>query len=633
MTPVRAELADLVAYALFDVDPRVRDANRPLHFFMVSIALYEVQGSLTSDELHAAVCEQLVLDNGISIADVNAAVRVGLDTGLIVQTVEGGFCLGAVRRVQLDEARQRIEQQRASFYSHILDAVIESGASGVQEDLLQQELEQGLQSLLGEQSTAVAAAYGPDGIGLDSALASLNVRDRLREVASALAPGGAQPNKLQREVLHAGLEHGLRTLPPDARAYLASLYHRTVASALLSQDPGIRRVKHQLASQRVAYLDANVLMAWMFPADPLHDLATQAIELTGAVGAELRVTSYALEELGAQIKEADRFMRRYRGEGRLLNYADDVVVRSFRIAQRDHPGLTWAAFIGMYEPPTAWIEHHGLVVEAGVDLNADARLGAIEAAVRRRRPNAASVVVNTDACNVLHVLRARAGLPADAMGSRAWLLTNDGSLAVAERDLAAAGDLPGPVSRMAQAWCDLLGPCVPPDAERLAGYVTRLVQSQFGLLAVDPTFVDKAFLAALARSRFKIADVLTDERLAGQVLARLQADDDLNALLGEVDVDTDEWNDRLAAAVQRTLETMQVSSVDEAELLAARAAQAKAQAAAEEERKSRLETVRQNAELKKVAEDAAERASQAEAKLARHAQQGFFARLFGRKPS
>lgn len=151
------------------------------------------------------------------------------------------------------------------------------------------------------------------------------------------------------------------------------------------------------------------------------------------------------------------------------------------------------------------------------------------------------MTVRTDALNLVHVLRRRSDAQPDSMGNRAWLLTNDGSLEGCERGLAHDGDLEGPVSRTVQVWSDLLGPCVPPDSHELVDYVTRLVQSEFGLLAEDPTFIDKSFLTILGNSRFKIADVLEDGRIAGQILARLQVDDAAHARRGR------SWPDRRGA--------------------------------------------------------------------------------------
>jgi len=352
---VRLGARDLIAYAVFDANPDVGRTGTPLHFFMVSIALFDAPDGLGSDELHQSVCNQMLLDHTLSATDVDAAVRAGVAAGLVMCDKHHKFRLSAVRRAQLDSAKSRLREQREVFHAHMIKVARDHGVAGIDEGVFRDKVEEGVQTVLGEQSAVIAAAYGPTGGGLDSALANLNARSRLREIASALAPGGAGLNKLQRELISAALESGLGDLPELGRAYLVSLYHRTVAAALLEQDPRIRRVKHQLASQRIAYLDANVLMAWMFEADPMHGRTVEAIELTRAVGAALRVTTFALDELSAQLREASRFMNRYRGEPRLLSYADDVVVRSFRVAQSAYPGLTWSGFIGAFEPPDAWL--------------------------------------------------------------------------------------------------------------------------------------------------------------------------------------------------------------------------------------------------------------------------------------
>jgi len=369
----------------------------------------------------------------------------------------------------------------------------------------------------------------------------------------------------------------------------------------------------------------------MFSEDRRHSVAADALELTRAVGAELRMTPYAVAELEAQIREANRFINRYKGEPRLLDYADDVIVRSFRAAQHETPGLSWSGYIAQFDPPLAWLEAHGVAIDPDMtaDLEGDHRLELFEAAVRARRPTAASVTVRTDALNLLHVLRNRSGAQADAMGSRVWLITTDGSLEDVERDLAVKELVDGPVSRLVGVWARLLGPCLPPETAGLAEYLTRLIRTEFGLLAEDPTFIDTDFLSVLGDSRFQVADVLTDEKIARQVLARLQTDDELRQLLKTAEPDTDEWNGQLAEAVRRSLEELDVSTVDPAELDAARTAQARAEHAAEVERKSRLDLLRQNAELKRDLQLSAERAEAAESALDGESRKTWLQKLLG----
>ncbi len=588
-------LADLVAYALFDIDPNVRDGARvPLHVFLVSVALLETGEPLNDGQLRSAVCSLLPVEQTIGEADIQEAIS-------------------EVRRTQLIQAQVRLTDQRDAFYEHMHAAVNAAGATDIDEATLRELLEASLQTLFHEQSVALAAAYGADGAGLDAAIAGLNTQDRLREVAAKLAPRAAGASKLLQEAVAGGLEQGLRTLPEPAQAYLAALYHRIVAAAILKQDPTVRRVKHQLAARRVAYLDANVVLSWMFPADGSHVLAQQVFELSRAVGAELRVTDSTLREIAAKIQAARRDYPKFRGEEHLLEQMEDLVLRDYWRAKQRQPTLAWGAFIGAYNPPNQWLAQAGVLFDEQLDLDPviAGKLPDVEAVLRHVKPDSPTRQIETDARNLLHIEQRRAQLDRDEMGSRVWLVTNDTRLVSADRTLSRAGRTDAPITRHAQLWCDLLAPCVPPDAERASHYVTHLVQSHFGLLAEDPLFVKKQFLEVLGDSRLPLSLLLKDDRLATQILTQLGEDDELQEYMEQRETHKEEWNDHLADAVQRTLNEIQASRTSLKDVEAARRAQVIAEQRAERERRQRDEMARELAairqKLKSLEEERAHR--------------------------
>ena len=468
-------------------------------------------------------------------------------------------------------------------------------------------LEERVQQLLHAQCSTIAAAWVSGGAGFDAVVQELNAREHLREVANALAPGGAGPNKLRRTTIALALEEGIRSLPADAAAYLAAVYQRTVAFALLQQDPTVRRVKSELAARRVAYLDANVLISAMFEADHEHDLAIQVLEITRSLGAELRVTKFTLAELAARIGDATRWAMKYRGRDDLRGIVDDVVIRSYHRATRSAPGLKWGAFVSNFDPASSWLAEHSIIVDTATcqDTENDGRLDDVRSTIGRNRRGASSVVVETDARNLLHVVRRRTELPADEMGNVVWFVTLDRSLSRAERALAEQGVFPAGVSRLAQVWVDLLSPCLPPDAEKLAGYVAHLVQSQFSLLAEDPMFVKKDFLLTLTESRFDVGSVLgaSPER-ARHILAQLQRFEELETLLGDPKPADEAWARRLEAVVKRALADVERSDEQRAELEQLEAARIEAEQRAEEERRGRVQSVRELAEARAAAEAA-----------------------------
>jgi hypothetical protein len=627
-------IPDLVAFALWDLDPRVVNAQRPLHSFLVSLALLEAEKPLADEELYAAVGELLPIEATISTDDLAAAITLNLELHLLERDSDGRLDLSDLRRAQLRDAAERLELERRAFHHHMIEAVEAKGPelSSEERTRLYELLEERVQELLQAQSSTVAAAWTSGGQGFDAGFQDLNAREHLTEVANAMAPGGAASNKLRRVTIALGLEDGLRTLPPAAGAYLAALYQRTVAFALLQQDPTVRRVKAQLAGQRVAYLDANVVMAAMFVADTEHDLAVQALDITRSLGAELRVTEFTLQELAARIEAASRFMSRYRGNPELRAAVDDVIVRSYHRATRDAPGLQWGAYIGGFHPPGPWLDEQGIIIERaenGHGAENDPRLDDVRAAVGRMRRYASAVVIQTDALNLLHITQRRRVVTADEMGNRVWLVTLDRSLARAERALVEDAILPAGASRLVRTWVDLLSPCLPPDEARLSGYVTHLVQSQMSLLAEDPMFVNKEFLLTLTESRFDISDVLGASPERGrQILTRLQEDAELQALLGNAQPEDDVWNQQLEAAVRRALEEIERSPEYLVEIEEERRARWVAERRAHEELRVRRQVARELASVRGEADEARRQRDELAAELEAERKKPWWRQLF-----
>jgi hypothetical protein len=636
-------IPDLVAYALFDLDPRVDAAQRPLHSFLVSLVLLDATNGLDDGQVYGAIVTLLPLDPpSVSETDVTTAIALHLKHDLAHRDETGRLHLSEVRRAQLKAARARLAAKKQAFHSHMLAAILARvpDLSAEEQERLIDMLESHLVKLLQIQSSTVAVAWSSGGQGFDAGLPEVNAREHLTEIANAMVPGGAGPNKLRRVSLALGLEKGLMELPSEAAAYLAALYQRTVAMALLQQDPTVRRVKGQLAARRIVYLDANVVLAAMFDADEEHEVATQALDVTLTLGAELRVTSFTVDELAWRIGDASRWIKRYGGPKNLLGVVDDVIVRSYHRATRESEGLLWSAFIGGFDPPIAWLQEQQIMIESErcADTRGDERVVDVRSALGQNRREAAPIVLETDALNILHVTRLREDVPADEMGNRVWLVTLDRSLAKGERTLVAEGVLPAGVSRLAANWVDLLSPCLPPDEDRLSGYVAHLVQSQFSLLAEDPIFIEKQFLLTLERSRFKIEQVLgaSTER-ARQILIRLQRDRELEELLGDPHPDATNWNDQLDAAVRRALDDLERSPEAQAELARQRAAVEAAEQRAEREHRDRLEALRALAEVRgtaKVLRDESEQTRRERDKLAEELEMArtapWWRRLFGR---
>lgn len=603
---------ELVAYVLFDADPRIDRAQRPVHGFLVSLALFRASAGLTREELYASVVELLPTDGAAVVGnEIAVAVEAHIGDGL-VREADGRLYLSDARRAELEEARSRVVRKREAFHGHLVKSVEDKGIPLSSEDRehLRDLMERHLVDLLQAQSATIAAAW-TNGVGFDEGFPELNARAHAKEIANEMGRGAAALSKLRRVVIANGLEAAMRELPREAEAYLATLYQRTVAMALLAQDPSLRHVRTELAKERVVYLDANVVIAAMFSGDERHTVAQEALELTRALGATVRITQFSVDEVAARLAEAARFMRKYRGPDGYREIVDDFAVRSFQRAARDTPSLEWSAFIAGYEPPQAWLREHDIEIEEKPELNrSDKDVVVVRTWLAKRRPKASLNALDTDALNVVHIARQRKTLGPDEMGSRVWLMTLDRALAGVARDSGELGEIfPPRVAHRASTWIELLTPCLPPDEERLAGYVTHLVRSQFSLLGEDPAFVHKEFLLTLQQRRIDIDVVLNaNPERARQILIRLQLDEEIEELFSEPRPDDDGWNEKVGKAIQKALREADNSPTRIARVERAERARFESDARAEAERKARLgvdrELMGRTSELRRVEEAA-----------------------------
>jgi FtsZ-binding cell division protein ZapB/predicted nucleic acid-binding protein len=497
---------------------------------------------------------------------------------------------------------------------------------------LSEHLEYYLLRFFHDHSVTLARAFGPDGKGFDAEMPGLQV-PKLETLVGKLVP---KSEKLRRSQFLVGLRDGLLSLGATERAHMTTLYQKTVAFALLHQDPTVQRVKRRLAQRRIIYLDTNVLMAWMFEAHRRHPLAREVVELAHSVKCQLRVSKFTLEELELQLRESDTKYRQISHREGVLAIVDDDVVRSYSKRRDSFPGLTWAPFLAEFQPPHEWLTDHDVICDNYQDwANAvhDERKDRVRAAVQAAKKGSTHPeLIDFDVHNLLYTQLRRVGWRADEMGSRVWFVTLDHGLGRAESVLLGQRVISAPASHGASAWCEFLGPYAVPESQELDAYVTHLVQSQLGLLGEDPKFVETNFLMTLEESSFDVDELMrAGPERARQVLVALQEDREVRRLIGASDDEkrSQEWDGRLAEAVGRALSDIETDPAIAAEIASAKRARDEAQQMARVAKRERDSALRQTAELKAEREGWEERLKALESERDR-ARRTFLQRLFRR---
>jgi len=570
---VEAAKSDLLAFALFDLDPRVRSLRQPLQIFLISLAIYELDKAVKRKEILSVCNKQFPAEDGLDAKELDTAISSGREIGVFELPAADLVDISADRRKQLAEASARIASQREAFHRAITIAIhSETGEQlmPLEQDELRDALEDFIQRLFQEKSVALARSFGPTGNGFDEEAAEHLSTKSLDAIARAVTPA---KEKLRRAQIAEGIRKGLLALDLDGQKYLAAIYQKTIAFALLQQDPSVRKVKRSLVKARLCYLDTNVLMALMFSAHPQHEIATTAIEAARRVGCKLVVSPYTIEELERQLKESDQNYGRLKAHGDLMEVADDDALRTFAEHRSHTPGLTWTAFLAMYKPPSEYLKEQNIetVDEDAAAAHHDERRERVrEAVAAAKAPHTHRKIIDVDTDNFLIVQLRRKAYRADEMGSRVWLITLDRSLRDADRSLVRREVYQVPAAKRLWAWAADLSPFLGPEDHDLGEYALHLVQSQLGLLAEDPAFADINFLSTLEESPFDVEALLKGTPAqARRVLVALQEEREVAEVLGEQPENPEErepWANKVAEVVERTLKKLELDSHKEARL-------------------------------------------------------------------
>lgn len=567
-------ISDLLAYALFDLDPRVGSVREPLLTFLVSVALFEFERPAYREEIYAACKEQFLTESGITLDQVEYAVATAKKASLLVDTGDGRVDLSPHRRDQLEGAAQRIDTQRADFHCQIVRSIemqLGEPLSGSDAEELRDVMESFIHRLFQEHSVRLAKAFGPDGMGFDADTVTELELVGLADLAQSI---DRVTTKLRRARVANGIREGLFQLDAQGQKFLAAVYQKTIAFALLRQSPSVQKVKRNLVRKRAFYLDTNVVMAYLFASDPRHEYVRAAVDGAIEVGCEVLVSSFTLAELEYRLGESEKRYRRFQGHPpKAFSIVDDLVLRTYAAELEKSPGLTWEVFHAMYFPPAEALAEfkikHSDMDEPFVNHEPD-RDRIREAVALIKGPDCHPDVINCDTNNLILVQVRRRKLKADEMGRRVWLITLDQSLRVIEQRLVANSLFDVQSTKQLGEWAADLSFHLPPDDVDLGEYALHVLQSQLGLLAEDPIFADVNFLSILEESPFDIDTLLSSKpTTTRRVLVALQKRREIESLLADEPdepAERDAWAELLVAIFKETLDRVDTAVDQEAAL-------------------------------------------------------------------
>lgn len=573
----RSPQATIISICVLDLDPRVEDKRLALHSLLVQTSLIDHPDGCTLPDIESSIEGVLEQPGILSQQMIIDSIESAKSEGLLVELENGVYQLEVTRAKELVLAIKIMEGHRDAFRKGVQKAVEKRLSSpldpGVAESLLD-SIELFLQSIIhadiveiGSGSTTLAdlvnhSAEDASRKTVDEVLSEC-ISDKLGHLATSQ--------------VSAGIRDYFRILPESGRKYLEVLQIKVIGGQILRIDPEDQDHLHKLFIKRRLYLDTNVIIAWFFDTDAQHDLATDIVAASKALGCNLFVTHKTVEEFQGQLTEARREYKKIRGSAFALSLGpayQNTILRAYFLKRTQNPNLDWDAYIGPYGIIEEFLFANDVLVDDGGEFGvADADLvNTITPVLTTYKPNSTSNAIYHDAFNICHIDHLRPNFPTDEFGCQIWLLTLDNAILRVQQALhneySVDGSFKLPIACHVSTWGNRIARYQNALTFVYDDYIAYLVRSKLGLIAVDRRGIKADFVELLSKALVEV-DVLLKlpESLVRNVVTALQENAEARQLVTELAYEDEEkWTELKRSRLLEQLLDIVESAKKEADL-------------------------------------------------------------------
>jgi hypothetical protein len=114
----------------------------------------------------------------------------------------------------------------------------------------------------------------------------------------------------------------------DFYSFLFSLKQNIICIQVLNMDPECQALERKAFSNKVLFIDTNVLIGLICPTDWMHKPAKNLIILSNSLGVKSYVTKRTSEEYMSILEEANRIFEKWKAPLRFLENADNEFLTS-----------------------------------------------------------------------------------------------------------------------------------------------------------------------------------------------------------------------------------------------------------------------------------------------------------------
>ena len=545
----------LIALELFQLDPRSKQSKALLHQYLVEVSLLETTTSLTTSQVMEKVTEMCGRRAPLSNEQIQAALKVCVDTNTVLHDSEGKYLLSQTARESLEEEKTKYKKQENGFRRLIIEHVersLNQTISTLSEPVLVASVTRTLQALFYDHHIRLQSVLD-EGKNLSCLLesefdAEKYLRQQLGTFVTTYAPGG-----LENVVF--GVKDALASMSQDDQGYLLGMLQQIFFFEILNLDPRLQDLEKRCFEQTRLYLDTNVGIRYISVHHPHYETIAFALDTSRKLGCQLCISPITLVEMAKLVEHAKRHST-FLNQDKILKAfavdpraADNPIIEAYVSEKSKNPSLIWGAFISRYDDIKTVLLAREVFLSGDepTDLKSHPSYLDVEKAVKQNKPIAVNQEnILHDTINILLVHKERQKINANAMGPGVWLITEDHSLPRVDKSLLRIFKVGH--CRMMDQWAETIFPF-----QGIAGtsfssdYIAFLLNNRFGMY-LNRVVIKTEFLQTLVNDQIGVPELLglPPEVVLG-VVRTMQEDRESNKIMqqsAEVGIDEAEMERR-----------------------------------------------------------------------------------------
>lgn len=410
-----------------------------------------------------------------------------LAKGGVVEDKDGNYTLSVLRRKEyakvVEERKNRVDRVNGQFLS-LLEREYGRKLTAEQMDEGMEKLYSMLGLLTLEKSDLIARIVTRQNI--ENLPFELNIH-RLYTIL-----GKIEEQELRNAEFRA-IKLFFRESSDDFYGFLFALTQNLICIQILNVDPECQAFEKKAFSEKVLFLDTNILIGLVCPTDWQHKPAKSLLTLSNFLGVRCLVVSKTCEEYNALLEEANRIFRKWEAPLKFLADADNEFLSSFWSEQQTDQSLTWDGYFQRTKDIGKILRDNGiqLYVENLEQINKNKHLKTIadyvdECYVLLKRKSKNLLVREHDAFLLTLVRELRKQEKDAVFGPNHWFITGDESLLCVDNKINMSPDFSDktPSSMLFSIWLDMISPFLTLSLREGDAYetFTMLTKYQFALV-------------------------------------------------------------------------------------------------------------------------------------------------------